>query len=68
MIESQGTPAFLAPEVCAGKNYDGAAVDIWALGVTLYMMLFGTVPFLGNTLMETFKLIMVIVLLIVGFS
>ena len=39
-----GTPAFLAPEVCAGLPYHGAAADIWALGICLYMFVFGASP------------------------
>lgn len=44
-----GTAAFMAPEMCSadGDPFSGKAVDIWALGVTLYVCLVGTVPF-GN--------------------
>ena len=41
-----GTPAFLAPEVARGlDSFDGAPVDIWALGVSLWHMLMGSLPF-----------------------
>ena len=41
-----GTPAFLAPEVAAGLDeFEGAPVDVWALGVSLYRMLLGSMPF-----------------------
>lgn len=41
-----GTPAFLAPEVARGlDSFDGAPVDIWALGVSLWHMVMGTLPF-----------------------
>ena len=41
-----GTPAFHAPEVCAGMSkIDDAAVDIWALGVSFYTVIYGTLPF-----------------------
>ncbi|KAJ6620039.1 kinase-like domain-containing protein, partial [Mycena sp. CBHHK59/15] len=46
-----GTPAFLAPELAPGgpaapTPADVApAVDLWALGVTLFCMLFGRMPF-----------------------
>eukprot|EP00588_Corethron_pennatum_P003554 CAMPEP_0194296804 /NCGR_PEP_ID=MMETSP0169-20130528/57216_1 /TAXON_ID=218684 /ORGANISM="Corethron pennatum, Strain L29A3" /LENGTH=266 /DNA_ID=CAMNT_0039046401 /DNA_START=100 /DNA_END=897 /DNA_ORIENTATION=+ len=39
-----GTPGFIAPEVLNGKRYD-AAVDIWSLGVTMYIIFAGYQPF-----------------------
>ncbi|XP_064544389.1 calcium/calmodulin-dependent protein kinase kinase 1 isoform X2 [Drosophila montana] len=47
-----GTPAFRAPETLAlGKNvYCGRAADIWALGATLYSLIFGNVPFIANSI------------------
>jgi serine/threonine protein kinase len=43
-----GTPAFLAPEIFSGgpPSYAG---DMWAFGVTLYVLVFGRVPFRGAT-------------------
>jgi tetratricopeptide (TPR) repeat protein/tRNA A-37 threonylcarbamoyl transferase component Bud32/TolB-like protein len=43
-----GTPAYLAPEQVEGKEIT-AAVDVYALGIVLYEMLTGTVPFVGDT-------------------
>ncbi|KAJ7147097.1 kinase-like domain-containing protein [Mycena crocata] len=44
-----GTPAFLAPEIAPGGDAPMGevtpAVDLWALGVTLFCMLFGRMPF-----------------------
>src|SRR5688572_29329572 len=37
----------MAPEIVQKKEYDGKAVDIWALGVLLFAMLTGTFPFRG---------------------
>ena len=44
-----GTHQFLSPEVASGKdNYDGAKVDVWTAGVTLFNMLTGRYPFESN--------------------
>lgn len=47
-----GTLRFLAPEIVLRLPYDGVKVDIWTLGVLLYFMVTGTVPFPGPTLSE----------------
>ena len=39
-----GTPGYLAPELICGEQY-GPNVDIWALGVTIYIMLTYKLPF-----------------------
>jgi serine/threonine protein kinase len=44
---TRGTLAFMAPELLQttdGGNVDGEAVDVWALGITLYVLLFGRMP------------------------
>lgn len=51
---SPGTPVFTAPECCQGSAYHGRASDTWAVGVTLYCMISGHYPFLGDTLQETY--------------
>ncbi|GMI81631.1 geminivirus rep interacting kinase 2 [Hibiscus trionum] len=51
---SPGTPVFTAPECCLGLTYNGKAADTWALGVTLYCMVLGRYPFLGETLQDTY--------------
>lgn len=47
-----GTPAYMAPEVHQGKQYNGQAADVWSLGVCLYAMVFGCVPFKGKSIDE----------------
>jgi serine/threonine protein kinase len=39
-----GSPAYIAPEVVAGQPYT-TAVDVWSLGVMLYAMATGALPF-----------------------
>ncbi|XP_006663728.1 serine/threonine-protein kinase GRIK1-like [Oryza brachyantha] len=51
---SPGTPVFTAPECCQGLTYHGRAADTWAVGVTLYCMILGQYPFIGETLHETY--------------
>lgn len=36
---------FIAPELIEGQPYDGYTVDLWSVGVMLYMMLVGSLPF-----------------------
>ncbi|EGG01840.1 uncharacterized protein MELLADRAFT_38940 [Melampsora larici-populina 98AG31] len=40
-----GSPAFLSPELLTGKSSGGTESDIWAMGVTLYCMVEGKLPF-----------------------
>lgn len=45
LTNTAGTPAFMAPEAlqASKEKYSGKALDVWALGITLYCFLYGKV-------------------------
>ena len=55
--KSAGSPAFLPPELCIVKHgvVSGKAADIWSMGVTLYCLAFGRIPFEKSSIFELFE-------------
>ncbi|XP_010265374.1 PREDICTED: CBL-interacting serine/threonine-protein kinase 21-like [Nelumbo nucifera] len=50
-----GSPCYVAPEVIANKNYDGATSDVWSCGVILFELLSGYLPFDDRNLMSLYR-------------
>lgn len=57
--KSAGSPAFLPPELCVTKHGDisGKAADIWAMGISLYCLRFGCIPFERSGVLELYEAI-----------
>ncbi|KAF2669206.1 kinase-like protein [Microthyrium microscopicum] len=55
--KSAGSPAFMPPELCVAKHGEvsGRAVDIWSMGVTLYCLVFGHIPFEKTGMLDLFE-------------
>jgi serine/threonine protein kinase len=43
-----GTPHYMDPDLCRKREYNGQAADVWALGVILFILLTGKLPFFGD--------------------
>jgi len=50
-----GTPSYMAPEIVARKEYAGPPVDVWAIGVLIFVLLCGHYPFKGNGDKELYR-------------
>ncbi|XP_055935013.1 maternal embryonic leucine zipper kinase-like [Argiope bruennichi] len=50
-----GSPAYAAPELITGDNYNGNKVDIWSMGVLLYALLCGFLPFDDENVTKLYK-------------
>lgn len=55
--KSAGSPAFMPPELCVAKHGEvsGRACDIWSMGVTLYCLRFGRIPFEKTGMLELYE-------------
>eukprot|EP01134_Creolimax_fragrantissima_P002973 CFRG2973T1 len=52
-----GSPAYAAPELIAGEEYVGVKADMWSLGVLLYALLCGFLPFDHDNITVLYELI-----------
>ncbi|KAI0841701.1 Pkinase-domain-containing protein [Hypoxylon sp. FL0890] len=57
--KSAGSPAFLPPELCQAGHGDvsGKAADVWSMGVSLYCLKYGRLPFKRDNILEMYKAI-----------
>uniref|UniRef100_A0A6G1R7C2 Maternal embryonic leucine zipper kinase n=1 Tax=Hypotaenidia okinawae TaxID=2861861 RepID=A0A6G1R7C2_9GRUI len=53
-----GSPAYAAPELIQGKAYIGSEADIWSMGVLLYALLCGFLPFDDDNVVAIYRKIM----------
>uniref|UniRef100_A0A671K9N0 Maternal embryonic leucine zipper kinase n=1 Tax=Sinocyclocheilus anshuiensis TaxID=1608454 RepID=A0A671K9N0_9TELE len=50
-----GSPAYAAPELIQGKAYIGSEADVWSMGVLLYALLCGFLPFDDDNCMVLYR-------------
>ena len=62
-----GSPCYAAPEMIAGKRYHGLGSDIWSMGIILYAMTCGYLPFEDPNTSKLYKKILNCDYLIPGF-
>ena len=56
--KSAGSPAFLAPELCSPHGeVSGTAADIWSMGVCLYCLRYGKIPFNRANVLDMYEAI-----------
>lgn len=49
-----GSPYYASPEMISAKKYIGPEVDVWSLGIILYTMLHGYLPFEGKNMKDLY--------------
>lgn len=49
-----GTPIYMAPEIIKHKRYNNKS-DLWSLGIIMYEMIFGKLPFKANNFIQLLK-------------
>jgi serine/threonine protein kinase len=57
VTQTLGSPLYMAPEIIQERQYD-QRVDIWSIGVIVYILLSGRPPFRGKSKPEIFKSIL----------
>ena len=50
-----GTPCYMDPDLSKQKKYSGQGADVWALGVILFLLVTGGVPFWGDSEAQLFS-------------
>lgn len=50
-----GTPCYMDPDLVKNKKYSGQGADVWALGVILFLLITGGVPFWGETEQDLYR-------------
>lgn len=50
-----GTPCYMDPDLVKNKKYSGQGADVWALGVILFLLITGGVPFWGENEQELYR-------------
>uniref|UniRef100_A0AAR2LGJ5 Protein kinase domain-containing protein n=1 Tax=Pygocentrus nattereri TaxID=42514 RepID=A0AAR2LGJ5_PYGNA len=57
LSNSAGTPAFMAPETLTDQEqrFSGKALDVWAMGVTLFCFVFGKCPFVDDYILALYE-------------
>ena len=57
-----GSPFYAAPEILCRRKYDGKIADVWSLGVVLYTMYAGQLPFNNENLARMARLVFITII------